>query len=391
MYRTRALDLEERFSLSYRNWFSRLISKWHLTPLKTFGLVLVYNMVTNMGGAWYFHAWHKTVHNGQVISGLLQEPGAWAIFLIAQPVIFSIGVWVLKAPDAMIGEIINSGALLYSSKVKEALRWGHNKIRNKYLYGTAWGVAVIVQTFIILLEKGIIGNYNPTWLNISPIVFWSRTVVAIIVYYVLSVSVFSGAITVLTLNRIMSCEGVIKVIMYHPDHAGGLGAIGRFVSNVGYLAFAFAVTIVIFFWQAKIASKQASNTGWFIVSIISTIVHFSISLLVFYLPIRTTHNAMRAYKTRVLTSLSTVLNRNFKKALLDVSREKRPAFISDLAKVQHVYRLYNHAENLPEWPFNISMIRKYFSLSMSPVLSFALSILYEWIVMKIQSGPTTFP
>lgn len=367
-------------SLSFSNSILRAIEHLKLTPISTFALVFAFNVITLIGLALYFDAWGPVNLKGGIVSpGLSHEPGAWVIFALAQPMVFAMAVWLHTAADKMITDLAKRQILQVSDDVHAALADGRKKLHSDLLYRSAWIIGFLIQSFVVLLQKGVVGNPNPTWINVHPLVFWSRSVVAVFAYYMLAVVVFSLAIILMTLNRIMKTPNVIRVKVFHPDGAGGLGAIGQFVANLGYLTFTFGMVIVVLFEQARIVSDYG-NTGWLIASLISLGVYLIATPLFFFWPLYSTHRAMVRYKEELLREISGTINKLYHSTLDvgagDISKDS-------LNRIKQLNELREYTMEFPTWPFNIANLRKYYSLAVSPIVTFLTGLAFEWVQGKL--------
>lgn len=386
--------------LSFSNSILRGFERLKFTPLLTFVVVLVLNAITNIGSALYFNAWGAVqLPSGVISPGLSHEPASWMVFALAQPLVFATAVWLQTSADKMIKCLIGQGAVRPTEEIHDALVWGSRKLRSRLLFATAWAMGFLLQIFVVLLEYGIIGIHTPTWLSVHPVVFWSRAIMGVVAYYLLSVVVLCLAVILMTLSRVMQTADSVRVRVYHPDEAGGLGSIGQFVANLGYLAFIFGAAIAVLFWQAMIFSGH--NTGWFIGALISSVAYVIIAPLFFFLPLLSTHQAMVRYRSNLLQKISAEINDIYHSALQSKYVKARncltPASIGDtplsghkedasedvFTCIKQLNELREHTMQFPIWPFSFAHLRKYYVLAASPIITFLVGLANDWASRRI--------
>ena len=83
---------------------------------------------------------------------------------------------------------------------------------------------------------------NPTWMSQHIFLMVWRTIIAIPVYIILFIIIGYILLFVRTHNLIIGNYGVF-VEPFNPDNAGGLGEMGRFSANLGYLMLGFGLIV----------------------------------------------------------------------------------------------------------------------------------------------------
>ncbi len=253
-------------------------------------------------------------------------------------------------------------------------------MQNKWIKRSGFIVGCLFYSLGTYLILGISGETNPTWMNAHPIILLSRMIVGIPFYYMLVMIVFDLVILMITLNRIMKLRGVISVEPSHSDNAGGLGVIGGFIANLGYLGFAFMVVIGSLWWQSWL-NQSIGNKSWLVASFIVSIAYLLIVPFLFFIPLYSTHKAMQAFQQERIQKLSDQIERvsqdlfdncgNIKKVGQDVDQLK---VLEEAILIVSRYRT---------WPFRPPDLRKYYTLVASPVGAILLGVTGNWFYDRI--------
>jgi hypothetical protein len=176
----------------------------------------------------------------------------------------------------------------------------------------------------------------------------------------------------ITLNTIIKKSGV-KVEPYHPDNAGGLGSIGNFLSNVGYVFFAAGIGLVISYYQSYLYLNLSSLlTIWLYITIAFTIFIAIMAPVIFFLPIYSTHVGMRDYRDKILSKISKEYDFAYRgvNKILKGNLKDRENFLRKLNQLQD---LRERTVTFPVWPYNFGNLRKIFGLTIAPIVSAILS------------------
>jgi hypothetical protein len=346
------------------------------SPKKAFIVVLVSNIVTQLAAAFYFDAWGPFIlPNGVESEGLSGEPGAWVVFLIAQPVLIGMMVWVSNAGDELVKQLIDQKALTISPEAIDILQELKGKLMSKRLNLSAWIFGFIVQGLMILIELGIVGNSNPTWINVHPSIMIYRTLIAIPVYFSVPITVYSIWTILKSLSEIMRLQGVVSIEPFHSDGAGGLAPLGKFVANVGYLLFALGFVIAGLFFQSWLFG-EVSNYGYLIGAGLALIVYLVCAPLLSLVPLFTTHTLMLMYKQNRIDEICAELNQIFSLATKDIGDTKDDFVV----RIRYLTELKGLAEKIPTWPINTASLRKYYSLTLSPFITLFLGVVTSVII-----------
>ena len=346
------------------------------SPKKAFVAVLVSNIVTQLAAAFYFDAWGPfTLPNGVESEGLSGEPGAWVVALIAQPILIGMMVWLSGAGDELVKQLIDQKALTISPEAIDILKELKDKLMSRWLNLSAWIFGFIVQGLMLLIELGIVGNSNPTWINVHPSIVIYRTLVAIPVYFSIPITVYSIWTILRSLSEIMRLQGGVSIEPFHSDGAGGLAPLGRFVANVGYLLFALGFVIAGLLFQSWLVG-EASNYGWLIGALLALVVYLVCAPLLSFVPLFTTHTLMLTYKQNRIEEICAELNQIFSLATKDIGDTKEDY----VTRIRYLTELKGLAEEIPTWPINTASLRKYYSLTLSPFISLFIGVVSSMVI-----------
>jgi hypothetical protein len=167
----------------------------------------------------------------------------------------------------------------------------------------------------------------------------------------------------------------IAVQSFHPDSAGGLGVIGLYASRLSIVILTLGSGI--FFATLVSLYSNVLGSAWsynllFVWILYIIMVPFSIGLLIY-----PSHVAMQNYKKSLLLDLSREIQSEFERRYKNLKKKKKD---DDLAYLNRLQDLHTFIEkSIPTWPYGNNIFRRYALTSVAPVLSFAFSLLIDYL------------
>jgi len=96
--------------------------------------------------------------------------------------------------------------------------------------------------------------------------------------------------------------------------------------------------------------------------LILTGVYLALVVAVFFLPLGSTHEAMREAKQEELRVIAHHFNREYdqvKLALLKGDDQPGPAIGDSFSRLEHLRRIYDEADSMPVWPFDTRTLLRF--------------------------------
>jgi hypothetical protein len=190
--------------------------------------------------------------------------------------------------------------------------------------------------------------------------FWNGLILGNGLWYVIVTSV-----QLFWLTRRFAQEGMFRVIPIAPDRQGGLATIGKLAFCLTVVA-SSGVPVMI-----GMAIQQPGNP----VTIVSSVLYTIFLTVVFFLPLLAVHGVMKRSKEEELTRLATMFRAEYQALSSDPDYDS-PERRSDgdhvanalLMRLAQIDRLYQRAESMPVWPFNVTIVVRFLALSALPAV-----------------------
>lgn len=339
-------------------FFNRL----KLSPVKAGLLLLILNLATDIPLALYFDAWPR----------LAKEPDAWLNDFVISPLILGYLIWLQAAGKKLFDELGDRKIIRSKRHLQDMVAKCYRRLQSPWL---SWIAALLALAFAVyfFVQFGIIRTYD-SWVTWHMAIVWIRTPFMFLVAYAFTIMIGNLYIFITTLSEIFH-EQQIQVEPYQPDQAGGIGSIGRFSANLGYLIALFGLTLSL--------NIIAQPPSWFVVPrdfilALSILLYVILAPAIFFLPIRAAHVAMVAYRNGLLKDLSKTYDDTL--AQLRHLRSGGPEQVEPILKrVKQLDEERALISQFPVWPFNFENIRKFASLVISPLLPGVISIIVDWL------------
>jgi hypothetical protein len=169
-------------------------------------------------------------------------------------------------------------------------------------------------------------------------------------------------------------RNALRIRPLSPDKAGGLGALGAFCLKMVFVILPMMIPLVLYPIFGEL--NELFSAG--------IILYIPALIFAFLYPLSGAHNAMTKFKRQELSALSREFNRVYDEFVRDIRDRQLKDIPDDFELMGKMDQLYQKADSMPVWPFNLEILSK-----LGSVLVFvAIPILFEFIssIMQILSG-----
>ncbi|MBU8913254.1 MAG: hypothetical protein KOO61_04470 [Spirochaetales bacterium] len=200
----------------------------------------------------------------------------------------------------------------------------------------------------------------------------ARTIYEVVLFGVVVPALFYKFLMVLhtirAMFRALTDTHVIRLRPLSPDNAGGLGMIGGYSLKMVYVLLPALVPLLLYVLFMPFTP----------IIMIGLIVYIPLLILVFFYPLSGAHQAMKRYKTVELEFLARQFNRAYDTFTSRVGSETfqiddEAAQAADL--MSKIEELYNKANKMPVWPFNVQTLTRFGATVTIPLIIFAVDLL----------------
>ena len=171
--------------------------------------------------------------------------------------------------------------------------------------------------------------------------------------------------SVIVLNRF--CKDFhknIKLILMYPDVVGGLHPLRDVALTFHFILLLPILTYIVslYFWGLT-------------QSTIVYAAYFILLTIVFFIPFISAHDVMEEHKDKELHRLSIIYNqltKEFERTLKKSASEKKDIII--LEKLEKIRIYYKDIENMPLWPLDATILRRFAGSILIPLLFLILQV-----------------
>lgn len=170
----------------------------------------------------------------------------------------------------------------------------------------------------------------------------------------------------------------VKVRPLHPDNAGGFDFLGKYYLNLALLAVVGGMMISL--WSVLVPTLQGTAVLTGPVWSLAWVGYAILAPSIFFLPLRSGHEALKTEKTKLLAEVSKRFDLEFEPALGQANGAE--PIISIATAAESFEQLHEFVQrHYPAWPFS-SQVRNLFSLSWllpiaTSVLSWAIDLILK--------------
>jgi hypothetical protein len=218
-------------------------------------------------------------------------------------------------------------------------------------------------------ELGFLSNVNP---HFFPISYISAIILNTLIYLVFGTVFWKGLVLVRALRELGETVD-FDVKPLHPDRSGGLKPIGELCLSINKIIFVFGFGLSLWF---ILPHPETSDT----ILQLYLAAYVLAGVFFFFYPLWTVHDAMRSQKASLLDEISSKINLAYKEAYKEIRKKKSPVDTAKLEGIQALDILYERADNMPVWPFDVDTLMKFFTTIALPFLLISL----DWIIRSLR-------
>lgn len=362
--------------LHNREWLSSILRRVRLSPVGAFASMLALNLMMDLPLALHFGALLPSAKG----KGLFGEPADWLYELLIHPLILAYFCWIQRAGEHLFDEFRHRDILKAETVLDRVLTRSRRRLQSRW-------IPYICITLSLAFAGWFVLAFNPSfalspyesppyasWVAVHSAIVWVRAPVVFIVFYALTFVIYDLGVIIVALNELLGKQS-IQVEPFNPDKAGGLGFVGGFSADLGYLIGAVGLLLSVRMIEAPNNLLDVRNY----VLIFGCVWYVVLAPVVFLLPLWAAHTAMVRYRHSLLKEVSS----EFDLALEDLrtlgreNTKQTEALLKQVRQLDEARKLITR--QVPVWPFNIQSFRKFFSLSLSPLIPAILSVVTDWI------------
>jgi hypothetical protein len=344
------------------DWLARLLKKTRVTPFSAAFLLLVINFIVDLllaslfGGLWPSSKSH----------GLVNEPIAFTSDLLVPSVLIGYYCWIQSAFPRIIYSLLNEQVIVLNEKTRQIIKNASGYTNSKWvsviIFSLSLGSAFIFALSIPISNPSYVG-----WVAVHPIIPWARSLFNVLSIYTGGMLILDIVVLIRALTQIFNSQN-IKVEFSHPDRAGGLGAIGRFAANLGYLIAVFGILVSVSLLSNTMPQGINSILSFVWVKVGGLVLYIIAAPIIFFIPLYSAHVAMLKFRDTFLLDLGKEIDQEYSK-VQKLRGKLKAAELDDITKRIGSFRdLCSQAKEFPTWPFNAQNLRKFLSLSSGAIL-----------------------
>jgi hypothetical protein len=249
-----------------------------------------------------------------------------------------------------------------------------------------WAVAAAGIAIGMAVGSGMLTLSNPgIWMSTDDLFFAYWMSWMAIAYYVLVLLVIRVAVAITWFGHLF--RGFkITVRGLHPDTVGGFSPFGQLVTRVGVLIGVYGLTLVVYWFHTSMRLKDTSNpTLHWLGYVFLALLFFCLAPTVFFLLVRSAHQAMKGYKDGLESQADQQLGFD---ALLAraASTARRYELRRDALALERIQKVHKMIVDLPEWPLDTGGIVRFYTVVLSPVvMGIVVSVLATVLSERVQS------
>jgi hypothetical protein len=300
--------------------------------------------------------------------GLLSDYQVLVFALLFQPTVIATFCWLPQGVQNLYEGIAKEKTL----ETETALQHSYERLRARLQSSWVTPVAAAWAAFSCAVEYyAFFHPITTSWLQVQPSFYWVHVPFELLFYFMLAAG-FYDLMVVLIAVRELFRKNAIHVQPFHPDRAGGLGAVGRFTANIGYAVGAVGLFLTIILLQ------RPPNTATPYNILIGTMfaVYFMMAPLGFYFPLWSAHTAMLSARDSQVHNISSEFDMVYAR-LSDVRSNDADETEPLLKRLRQLSEERDMVYRFPVWPFDASSLRKFFGLAFTPLLPILTSVLLD--------------
>jgi hypothetical protein len=357
--------LESAYEPLYnRDWLSATLKRSRLTPLGAGLILAALNLLLNSLLAYRSGTWLS----GPAGMGLLDDYQVLVFAGLFQPTVMATFCWLPRGIQRLYTGIAKEAVFESEESLKLSYAGLRKRLQGPFLVPVAlvWAVWSCFAEYYIFFHPLI-----SSWIQAQPQTFWLRLPLDFLFNFMLAMGFYNFMVILAAVRKVFR-ENPIRVQPFHPDHAGGLGAVGRFTANIGYAVGAVGLFLTIVLFQRPPGTALLYNLmiGFMFA------IYFVMAPIGFYFPLWSAHDAMLSVRDALARDISSEFDAVH--ARLGTLRSKDAETNEPLLKrLRQLDEERNLLDRYPVWPFDASSLRKFFGLALSPLVPILTSLFID--------------
>ncbi len=246
----------------------------------------------------------------------------------------------------------------YNKQLEEV----EKKINSKksYIFAVLYSVISVILLYLDLhrvpIEKSPIILYSD--IRVFPLTGIAVNATYAVLYFLLIIMVYKGVLLIYFLRKLHTTFD-FQVNPLHLDGCGGLKPVGDFCIAISYIVFVFFIVVVAFFTFPHVEELNLALYS-------SLFLYVFFASFFFVYPIWPIHNSMKAQKSEILRELKEALGPDYWESL---DRLIERSMESSTPRSKRLETIYEMADIMRIWPFNVSGLLLFLTAALIPVLS----------------------
>ena len=332
---------------------ARVLLDWlRLTPMKGGVLAFLISVLYAFG----LSATFGILNADSGFRAVLDDFPNLGVLLLISPAVWVYYLW-------QIGSI--SGALsLIERSAKNPGQMTEELELEKHRYARlTWPVVLSALTASILSVHNIQlsqAQFGESWITYNWQMSAALQIIRWPVFYMVVMILIRQALASTAMNRVISRQP-LKVILRHPDGRGGMSGLGHYaIASASMIPIAGLYLGLV--WAREGLLALAPGGLYFP----AVLIYLVVSPLVLFWPIIRVHDQMKAAKSRLLGEIATLFEEEYA-GLIDQLHQDILA--PDVAiRLRAFRKIYQTAENAPEWPINLALLSQFIVAVLLPVI-----------------------
>jgi len=354
------------------DFISRAVYKFKILPWQGALIIILINLILSIMLGYLT----QTLLPEGGRRGFLNDYPTWAFEFILHPVIIGGFVWTQRSIRNLYQELLVQEKLIEPSNCIATVQKYKKYLQNKIFYRLVGIFSFFAGLFTVYVFSN---QVNQSWLARSVILAFSRGPIYFTIVYTASIAVYSLLLAFFTLNSLLK-NNKVEIKIFHADNTGGIGALGRYVSNLGYLLGGVALTFAISSLY-DIGSLYGANGYIDYIQIGYNVIFIIIAPVIFVTPLLSAHNAMKKYKENSVNKISIQLNSLLEQIMTGTIKDDE--IENTFERIKKLEHIKEAVDRLPVWPVDIYGVRKFFSLSLSPILPTLVGFIFD-VIKKVE-------
>lgn len=304
--------------------------------------------------------------------GILREPMAFAVVFISATLIGTYS-WLQQIGTEVIEPLFSQGIVQFDVTVEQLFQTVITLLQAKWMYVMALGGA-ITGAVAFALSIPIDDPSYVGWVSAHPAIPWIGIPLNTLTAFVGIMTIWDIGVFIFLLANLFRGKE-IKMSPAHPDHAGGLGSVGKFSANLGVLIGAFGVLLSVAMLSNTMPKGITSIPLFYLFRVGGIILYIIIAPIFFFAPLYFAHRAMIDYKKKNLLLISQEIDRLLK----SISEDAHVSFLKVAEEIQKLQVMAEYIDRIPVWPFDQKSIRRFYGLIVGGILPAVINIVLDMV------------